>query len=150
MKKILLSLITIFIFNISYAQKGSVKDVDQTCYQKYAKVFEKRGAYDIEDGTYDDVIITIRKGSMAECYYGKVVVKDTKIDPNEIYLKFEDGTFEKVDKKYRYPEQDITIVNGMSKTMITVDDELITILFVKKIKPKKKAYVKAVDPDFDF
>ena len=48
------------------------------------------------------------------------------------------------------PEEKITIENGMSRTMVTVDDELITVLFVKSIRPKKKKYVKAADPDFDF
>lgn len=148
MKKILLSLSLLFITGAFYAQDA---DEDQvTCYQKYATVFETRGAYDVEDGVYDDVIISFRKGSMAECYYGKVVVKNQQINVNEMYLKFEDNTFEKISKKFRYPDQEINITNGMSRTMITVDDELITILFVKKIKPKKKSYVKAPDPDFDF
>ena len=146
MKKFILTLSFLFIGIAIYAQDAE----EPTCYQKYATVFEKRGAYDVEDGVYDDVIISFRKGSMAECYYGKVKVVNSKIDVNEMYLMFEDDTFEKINKKFRYPDQEIRITNGMSRTMITVDDELITILFVKKIKPKKKSYVKAPDPDFDF
>ena len=148
MKKILLSLFVITLFGSAYAQKP--QDGVQTCYQKYAAVFEKRGAYEIDDGIYDDVIVTFRKGSMADCFYGKVQVKGGNINIYEMYLKIEDDTYEKIHRKYRYPDQAVEVKNGMSKTMITIEDELITILFIKKIRPKKKSYIKAPDPDFDF
>ena len=67
-----------------------------------------------------------------------------------MYLRFEDDTFEQIERKWRYPKEIISITNGMSRTMVTVDGELIDVLFTKKIKPKKKSYVKAADPDFDF
>jgi len=148
MKKILLTLLIFSTANVLFSQEQ--EEEQQTCYQRYAAVFEKRGAFDIADGVYNDVIISFRKGSMAECYYGKVEVKNQKINIYEMYLKFEDDTYEKVTRKFRYPDQAIDITNGMSRTMITADDELITILFVKKIKPKKKSYSKAPDPNFDF
>jgi len=146
MKKILLTLFVFTLFSSAFAQKERT----QSCYQKYAAAFEKRGAHNVEDGVYDDVIITFRKGSMADCLYGKVKVKNEKINIHEMYLKFEDNSYEKIRRQYRFPDQEITIINGMSKTMVTIEDELITILFVKKIKPKKKSYIKAPDPDFDF
>jgi len=149
MKKVLLSLITLIVFSVVNAQDNGTSTI-VTCHQKYAKVFEKRGAYPVNDGVYDNVIITFRKGSMADCLYGKVKVQNEEINTFEMYLKFEDDTYEKIQRKFRYPEEKITIENGMSRTMITVDDELITVLFVKNIKPKKKSYVKAADPDFDF
>ena len=149
MKKFLLfSVLLITIRSIQAQTKIDNTKVD--CHQKYAQVFEKRGATPVENGIYDDVIITFRKGSMADCFYGKVKVQQGKINTYEMYLKFEDNTFEKINRKFRYPDQTIDITNGMSRTMITVDDELITILFVKKIKPKKKSYSKAPDPNFDF
>lgn len=148
MKNIVLSLFTLIIFGSVNAQTDD--DAQITCYQKYAEVFEKRGADDVEDGTYNDVIITFRKGSMADCFYGKVNVKNGNIVTSEMYLKFEDDSYEKIERKFRYPDQTIAIINGMSRTMVTVDDELIDVLFTKKIKPKKKSYVKAADPDFDF
>lgn len=150
MKKIILSVLIFCTSTIIFAQEKETEETDQTCYQKYAAIFEKRGATEVADGIYNDVIISFRKGSMAECYYGKVEVRNQKININEMYLRFEDNTYEKVVRKYRYPDQSIDINNGMSRTMITVDDELITILFVKKIKPKKKSYSKAPDPNFDF
>lgn len=146
MKRFLLALIALISFGSINAQE---KEAIQTCHQEYAEVFEKRGATTVEDGTYDDVIITFRKGSLADCFYGKVQVQRGQINTYEMYLKFEDGTFEKITRKYRYPEEAITIENGMSRTMITVDDELITVLFIKNIKPKKKSYVKAKAPVFD-
>ena len=149
MKKILLSLLVLTTVSILKAQDKK-EMVPLTCHQKYATVFEKRGADIIEDGVYDNVIITFRKGSSADCLYGKVKVQNGEINIYELYLKFEDDSFEKIQRKYRYPEEKITIENGMSRTMVTVDDELITVLFVKSIRPKKKKYVKAVDPDFDF
>lgn len=149
MKKILLSLLVVTLFSVAYGQKPD-EESQLSCYQKYATVFEKRGAYKVTDGVYDDVIITFRKGSMADCFYGKVTVKNGNINIYEMYLKLEGNTFEKIHRKFRYPDQVIDVQNGMSRTMITVDDELITVLFVKKIKPKKKAYLKAPDPNFDF
>lgn len=147
MKKIVLSLLLTSFTAIGYSQTND--DALITCYQKYAEIFEKRGANEVADGIYDDVIITFRKGSMADCFYGKVTVKGGTINTDEMFLKFEDNTFERVTRKYRNPDQVISIINGMSRTIVTVEDELIDILFVKKIKPKKKNYVKAVDPTFD-
>ena len=62
------ALITIPTINAQGDEKSA------TCHQKYAQVFEKRGAKPVEDGTYDNVIITFRKGSLADCFYGKVKV----------------------------------------------------------------------------
>jgi len=147
MKKLLFSLLLATSTMIVVAQEN--EDAQVTCYQKYAEIFEKRGATEVVDGTYDDVIITFRKGSMADCFYGKVTVKNGAINADEMFLKFEDNTYERILRKYRYPNQVTTIINGMSRTIVTIEDELIDILFVKKIKPKKKSYVKAVDPTFD-
>ncbi len=119
-----------------------------TCYQKYAKVFEVRGANEVPDGTYEEVIVTIRKGSFADCLIGKVKVKNGIIDRNSIALSFVDGTFEPMHRSYKNNEP-VTILNGMSKTMLTDDEELINILFVNAIKPKKKAFKKAPEPSFD-
>ena len=147
MKKLLFSLLLALPTMYVVAQESD--DAMVTCYQKYAEIFEKRGAEEVADGTYNDVIITFRKGSMADCFYGKVHVKGGNINPNEMFLKFEDDTYERIVRKYRYPDQIINIINGMSQTIVTIEDELIDVLFVKKIKPKKKSYVKAVDPIFD-
>tara|TARA_B100000809_G_C15139756_1_gene532556 strand:- start:58 stop:498 length:441 start_codon:yes stop_codon:yes gene_type:complete len=145
MKKIITTLILTAIVSVAFAQST----VQTTCYTKYAKVFEKRGAKAVTDGTYDDIIITIRKGSMADCFYGKVTIKDDEVDYQNMYLKFEDGTYEKLDLTFKNEKKSIRIVNGISNTFVTEDEELVNVLFVKNIKPKKKKYAKAAEPDFD-
>ena len=156
MKKLLFaSLISIGFGTISLqAQDNSTKDpkdqkdskdqVEANCYLKWAQKFEERGASDVEDGTYTDVILTFRNGSNAQCFNGKADVKSNMV--TAMYLKLEGGAYELVKRKWKYEIKDVTIQNGMSKTLITIDDELINVLFVKKIKPKKRGYEKAPDP----
>ena len=150
MKKIIPILIFTIIASPFFSQSNSVQ---LTCYSKYAKVFEKRGATNVSDGIYDNVIITIRKGSMADCFYGKVTVKNGNVDFKNMFLKFEDDTYEKLDMKFKYNEKEeeteINVVNGISNVILTADEELVNVLFVKNIKPKKKKYAKAAEPDFD-
>jgi hypothetical protein len=141
------SLIVLFVF-ISTGLFAQTKEIDPNCYQKYAIVFEERGAEQVADGVYDDVIITFRYGSSADCFYGKVTVAEGKIVTKDIHIKFQDGTYEHVKKTYKH-DFPVTIVNGISKTLVTVEDELINVMFVKKIKPKKKAYERAPEPSFD-
>ncbi len=141
MKKISLIGLILFAFSLG-AQEN------QTCFQKYAKVFEVRGANPVPDGTYKEIIIAIRKGSFADCLMGAVKVKDGIIDPNSISIAMVDDSFEPFRRAYKSDEP-INIINGMSKTLLTEDEELINILFVNAIKPKKKAFKKAPDPSFD-
>ena len=142
---------TISTLILTAAISGAVaqNNVSTTCYTKYAKVFEKRGAHEVADGTHKDVIISIRKGSMADCFYGKVTIKDGTINYESIFLKFEDNTYEKLDLVFKNDKKPIRIVNGISNTFVTEDEELVNVLFTKSIKPKKKKYAKAADPNFD-
>lgn len=121
---------------------------ETNCYQKYIKVFEVRGANNVADGTYEDVIITIRKGSFSDCLIGKVKVINGTVDPRSIKLTFVDGSYESFDRSYKYDEP-ITIINGVSKTLVTKDEELVNVMFVDAIKPKKKAFKRAPEPEFD-
>lgn len=146
MKKIISILLLTTIVATAFSQN---KQAQLTCYSKYAKVFEKRGALEVEDGVYNNVIITIRKGSMADCFYGKVTVKGGNIDYHNLFLKFEDDTYEKLNLTFKYDTKAVKIVNGISNVMLTEEEELVNVLFVKKIKPKKKKYAKAAEPDFD-
>mgnify|MGYP006883441536 CR=1 FL=1 len=57
------------------------------CYKEYAETFEKRGALEVVDNVYDDVVVTIRSGSQSRCLYGKVKVSGGYINTNSIYLK---------------------------------------------------------------
>tara|TARA_R110002049_G_scaffold16388_8_gene65350 strand:- start:6540 stop:6971 length:432 start_codon:yes stop_codon:yes gene_type:complete len=139
MRTLLIAALTLLSTSFSTAQEGS------NCYQDYAKVFETRGADEVADGTYDNVVITIRKGTFADCFIGKVTVEGGKINGNNIQIQLIDKTFEQLEKKSKY-DKFLNITNGISKTMVTVEDELINVMFVKSIKPKKKAYNRAPMP----
>lgn len=137
-------LTSISIVSIAQTKKGA--EDDSNCYLKWAQKFEERGADDVADGSYTDVIITFRNGSDAQCYNGKCDVKEGKVIA--MYTKLENGSYEQVKKKLRY-DFPVTITNGMSKTVLTLDDELINVLFIKKIKPKKAGPEKAPEPTDD-
>ena len=146
MKKIATLILFVGIAFLSNAQSSKKSDEETNCYLKWAQKFENRGADDVADGVYSDVIITFRNGSDANCFNGKCEVKEGKIIA--MYIKKEDGNYEQVKKKLQH-ELPVTITNGMSKTVLTVDDELINVLFIKKIKPKKAGFEVAPDPGDD-
>lgn len=133
----------VFLACINLSAQGS-----PTCFQKYAKVFEVRGANQVKDGTHKDVIISIRKGSFADCFLGKVKVLNGVIVRKSIELSFVDDSFEPLVRSYK-SEDPITIVEGISRTLLTNDEELINVMFVSAIKPKKKAFKRAPEPSFD-
>lgn len=118
---------------------------DESCFQRYAKIFEIRGTNAIADGWHENVVVTIRKGSFADCFLGKVKVENGIVVPQTISLKFVDDNFEVLNRTYKY-DIPITIIQGISKTMVSEDEELINVLFVDAVKPKKKAYERAPDP----
>jgi uncharacterized protein YciU (UPF0263 family) len=123
-------------------------DKEDNCYQTYAKLFEDRGANPAVDGWADNVIITIRRGTEADCYIGKVrILKDTIAD---IFVKFSDDDTERLQKKWKkFDKQPTTVINGISTTMVTIDDDLINIIFPDLLKPKKKEYKRAPLPKLD-
>jgi hypothetical protein len=147
MKKLLTLLSLVIGVSAVNAQNTKKTEDESNCYLKWAEKFESRGADDVADGVYDDVIITFRNGGDAECYNGKVEVKEGKV--TQMYLKMEDGSYEVVKKKSKYENIPIRVTNGMSSTVVTKEDELINVLFIKKIKPKKAGFVKAPDPSDD-
>lgn len=147
MKKIITLALLIGLVAVSNAQATKPAVDDSNCYTKWAQKFQDRGAEDVADGSYTDVIISIRSGADAECYNGKCDVKDGKVIA--MYIKMEDGNFELLKKKSRYENVPLIITNGMSSPLLTMESELINVLFVKKIKPKKAGFVKAADPTDD-
>ncbi len=114
------------------------------CYQKYAKKFEQRGANEVSDGWDEDVVVTFRQGSTSECLMGKVKVEKGII--TQIYLRNTDGSYEIYTKQFKH-ETKASVTNGISKTLVTVDDILVNIIFRKSIKPPKKKVTVAPDPD---
>jgi hypothetical protein len=148
MKRIyLFTVLALMAYGVSFAQKKS-EAVELNCYNKWSVKFEERGAEDIKDGSYTDVIITFRQGAKADCYNGKADVKDGKIVG--FYLILDDGSYDKVQKVWKNnSDKDVEIVNGISRTMITVHNELINVLWPNKLKPKKAAPKRAAEPTDD-
>ncbi len=128
----------------SYAQ--TAKPQPSNCYTRWEQIFEARGAEEVKDGVHEDVIISVRNGDDAQCYTGKVEVKDGKIIA--MHRRLADGTYEVYKPKLKY-DIPMTITNGISVTLLTPDDSLINVIFPKTLKPKKVAYSSAPDPPQD-
>ncbi|MCE3227653.1 MAG: hypothetical protein K0S32_2204 [Bacteroidetes bacterium] len=144
MKKLLLSASLLCSLQF-YSQE---KTTELNCYNKWAAKFEDRGAEDVKDGVYEDVIITNRQGSKATCHNGKAEVKSGKVI--RFYILLSDGSHEEVKKTWKNKSnENVTVVGGISKSMITVHGELINILWPNKIKPKKAKPTTAPEPTDD-
>jgi len=145
------AILILFYTTTNLSAQSNNSNYVPSCYDKYEKVFEVRGAKDVTDGIYDDVIISSRYRGNAECYLGKVRIKDGALDINSIKIKFEDGTYEDFKRTYKEANTNaVGIINGITRTMVTIEDELINILFINHIKEKKQAYKKAPEPKFDY
>lgn len=146
-KKILLTFVVILSFTSIKAQTEEPRELN--CYNKWSIKFEQRGADEVEDGIYDDVIITSRIGAKANCWSGKAEVRKKKLV--KFYIIKEDNSVEEVSRTWKkeFDTKDVDIINGISETMLTVHNEMINVLWPKKIKPKKAAAKKAPDPTDD-
>lgn len=117
-----------------------------TCYDEWKKVFENRGAFFVNDGEHDKVVVVVETEKTTNCYTASVVVKGGVIISTALY--FDDDSYEAVE--YEFKENLAwKINNGMSTERTTLDDEVVTILFTDKIKPKKKKLKSAPKPNFD-
>lgn len=147
MKKIfLVAALICLVSSVSFAQKKTESELN--CFNKWSVKFEERGAEEVKDGPYTDVIITFRQGSKADCYSGKADVKDGKLI--NFYIILDDGTYDKVQKVWKNnSDKDVEIINGISRTMITVHSELINVIWPNKLKAKKAAPKRAPEPTDD-
>lgn len=145
MKKIYLFILFV-VFGIGAINAQSSHD-EASCYTQWAKAFEIRGSDEVKDGWHDGVVLSIRSGSKNKCYTAKVQVESGAV--KEIFIKFVDGKFDAYKPSWKYQEQKATITNGISKTLQTLEDDLINIIFINHLKPKKKAYELAPMPDID-
>lgn len=146
MKKIYSIVFSLFcITAISYAQTPAA-DEELSCYYQYLKVFESRGANDAPDGVYDDVVLSVRKGTRTDCFTGKVIIEKRLI--KTIYIKFSDGNYDLFEPVLKFKD-DFSVIDGKSKTQVTVDDQLIDVFFPKLLRPKKKSYERAPLPSLD-
>jgi hypothetical protein len=144
MKKILLFSAALISLNC-FSQE---KQVELNCYNKWAAKFEDRGAEEVKDGVYEDVIITNRQGSKATCHNGKVIVKNGLVV--RCYLLLSDGSHEEIKRTWKNnSDQNVTIHNGISKSMVSIHGELINVLWPNLIKPKKAKPTMAAEPTDD-
>jgi hypothetical protein len=136
-------LLSVLLINLQFFAQE--KSVELNCYNKWAAKFEDRGAEDVKDGVYEDVIITNRQGSKATCNNGKAEVRQGKIV--KFYILLSDGSHEEVKRTWKNKtNENVTIINGISKSMITVYNEILNVLWPNKIKPKKAKPTNAPDP----
>lgn len=140
MKKLYILTSLIFIVSSFSAQELF------TCYDEWKKVFENRGAHPVNDGVHDKIVTIIRTDKSTECFTARVVVRGGVV--TELALYFDDESYEKVEYEFK-KDFPWPIKNGMSRTRVTTDDEMITIMFTDKIMPKKKKLKSAPKPDFD-
>ena len=140
MKKIYILAALLFISASSSAQELF------TCYDEWKKVFENRGAFFVNDGEHDKIVLVVRTEKTTNCYTASVVVNGRVVISTALY--FDDDSYEAVE--YEFKENLAwNINNGMSTERTTLDNEVITILFTDKIKPKKKKLKSAPKPNFD-
>jgi hypothetical protein len=124
------------------------KQVELNCYNKWAAKFEDRGAEKVEDGVYEDVIITNRQGPKATCHNGKVEVRNGTIQ--RFFILLSDGSHEEVKRTWKNKSnEEVAIINGISESMISVHGELINVIWPSKIKAKKAKPTIAPDPTDD-
>src|SRR4051812_7409771 len=144
MKKIFILAAALVTLNATAQEKQP----ELNCYNKWAAKFEDRGADEVKDGVYEDVIITNRQGSKATCHNGKVEVKNGMV--THFYILLSDGSHEEVKRTWKNnSEKNVTINNGISKSMISIHGELINILWPNVIRPKKAKPTMAADPTDD-
>jgi hypothetical protein len=138
----------IFLFAFSYGQttpkNTGGKGAELNCYNKWVEKLDERGAEDVADGIYDDVIITVRSGPNADCFNGKVEVKDKKV--LALYILREDNTYEELRWVWKDGGKNVTIHNGVSTNFQTKENKLVNVIWPKKIKPKKAPFKKAPEP----
>lgn len=140
MKRII-TLLGLLLATAGWAQE---KVTELNCYNKWSQKFEERGAEEVADGHYTDVIIAFRHGAAAECFEGKAIVKDKKVE--SFYILLDDGSYDQVIRVWKNDIRDVTITNGISKTLITKDNQLVNVIWPKKLKAKKAGFKKAPEP----
>ena len=145
MKKLIL-LSALFLSNFCFSQEE--KQVELNCYNKWAAKFEDRGADEVKDGVYEDVIITNRQGAKAVCNNGKAEVRNGLVV--KFYILLSDGSHEEVKRTWKNDsEKNVTIINGISRSMASVHGELINVIWPKMIRAKKAKPTIAPEPTDD-
>lgn len=139
MKKALLSLLVVFASYAISAQEAS-------CFERLEKAFKERGSYTVSDDIHRNVIISFFEGDEVYCVKGKARVENGTV--TSIFVYFDDNTSELYDKKFfNAKKQPPIVTNGISELAVTPDGEKFRVVFVERIKPKKKSFKEATIPD---
>ena len=140
MKKLLFILST-FIFTLNAFSQ------DENCFIRLENAFKERGSFTVSDDVHENVIICFFNEDGVECVGGKVRVENGAI--NSVFLQFEDNSYELMNKKFYSAAKRAApqISNGISEMAQTVDGEKFRVVFIRKLKPKKKAYKQISLPD---
>src|SRR4051812_39829157 len=108
-------LLVLCVFLISVTGFSQEKQPELNCYNKWAAKFEDRGAEEVKDGIYDNVIITNRQGNKAVCNNGKAEVRSGKVI--KFYILLSDGSYEEVKRTWKSEtNENVNIINGISKS----------------------------------
>lgn len=153
--KTVLTLLFCLVSLIMFAQTTTtpVKKA-ATCYDQWYAVFKERGANAIADGTHEVIISLRNEYDYAECFFGKIDVKDGKLN-SKLQIQKVDGSYDLFDKKvstmYQNPDGTVkeelrSVVNGMSESLELGSGEKIRLFFYKSLAEKIKANKKAPSP----
>lgn len=127
----------------SFAQNNK-KELN--CFEKYEQAFKERGSYTISDNIYRNVMISFFDGDDVYCIRGKVRVEGGYI--TSIFYYYDDNTEELYEKKFTTQSgEPPAIKNGISDLIINADREKLRIVFIDKLKPKKKQLQQIEIPD---
>jgi len=137
MKKSLLVIAVSLLTSLSFGQ----------CFERLEKAFLERGSEAIVDDVHKEVIISyLLPDGTSYCTEGKARVKNGLIE--SVFTLYEDGTYEYMeDKFYNLKKQPPSIVNGISEVIRNASGDRFRIVFIKQLKPKRKAAKKASIPD---
>jgi hypothetical protein len=147
MKKLFSLFALLAAFQPMLAQNAA--STETTCFNQWQRAFEMRGAFDIKEGWHENVVVSIRNASSTNCFTAKVLVEKNVVQ--RIFLMYVDGKYElftpspKGDKE----RQQMTISNGMSRPLITIEEDIINVIFPESLKPKKPEFKKAPPPPLD-
>lgn len=142
MKRILLFvLLGLFLFT-----GKSVVAQDDNCFEVYENAFKERGAYTISDNIYRNVMLSFFEGDEVYCVRAKVRVENGFI--TAIFYYYDDNTEELYEKKFNTLDgKSPRIINGISEMIVNADREKFKVVFIDKLKPKKKQLQKMIIPD---
>jgi hypothetical protein len=146
MRKFLLFAITGFLIfgaKLSLAQNQAN---DLNCFTKYENAFKERGSYTISDNIYRNVMISFFEGEDVYCVRGKVRVENGYV--SAIFYYYDDNTEELYDKKFHnLNNEPPTVSNGISEMIVNADREKFRVVFIDKLKPKRKSMQQMTVPD---